>query len=217
MLPAANNGLEQPVYDSAQGVFIVSVPSTNAATLAGGTANAGGELDVINPKTMQVTKVFPTPASCAPQGLALKQSTEVLFVGCGGPGLNGSGGGVTFMSATTGAVLGQLAVTGVDEVWYNPTDNRFYGAGSNNMTGAYTAANWNPVLVVADGTSLALLAVVTTGASSHSVAADPVTNKVFVPVVAATAGSAVAGASGSFAAQPAPRSWPGGVAIFTHP
>jgi len=179
---ATAGGLEQPVWDTAQKVFLVSVPAT--------TQNLGGEIDVISATAMSILKVFPAPANCAPAGLALNQASEVLLIGCGGPNL-------TFMSATTGAILGTVAVGGADEVWYNPTDNRFYAACSNNLLNGSA----NPVAAVMDGTKLTLITVIQTTASAHSIAADPVTNKLFVPVLLSTG---------------APNTYPGGVAIFTH-
>jgi hypothetical protein len=66
-------------------------------------------------------------------------------------------------------------LNGNDEVWYNPGDNHYFLAGSNHTGG--------PILGVADvsadngneDTSA------TTAAGSHSVAADPVKNQVYVP------------------------------------
>jgi hypothetical protein len=194
LLPNATAGLEQPVWDSAQKVFLVSVPQTGA--------NVGGEIDVINATSRTIVKTFAAPAGCAPAGLALKQSTETLLIGCGGPNL-------TFMSATTGAILGTVAVGGADEVWYNPTDDRFYAACSNNTTNASGPSGGvaNPVAAVMDGTKLSLITVLPTTASAHSVAADPVTNKLFVPVIFAPTTAAGNGASNGY---------PGGVTVWTH-
>jgi hypothetical protein len=178
-LPNANGGLEQPVYDATDKTFYVSVPST--------VANAGGEIDAINPKTQALT-TFSTLGGlmCTPNGLTLKPSTDVLYVGCSATN------GTVVVSASTGAVLATVANSGgCDEVWYNATDNRFYCAGSSYTT---------PSLFVVDGSAYTLLATITTTTSAHSVAVDPTTNRVFVPVIKSSTGVT----SGS------------GVAVFIH-
>src|SRR5207245_11764846 len=48
--PNATNGLEQPVWDPANGMFYQSVPATKA--------NPGGEIDKIDPKTMKVVAIY---------------------------------------------------------------------------------------------------------------------------------------------------------------
>jgi hypothetical protein len=189
---ASGGGLEQPQWDSAQNMFLVNLPGT--------VQNPGGEVDVINPRTQTVATRFATPANCNPQGLSLKQSTEVMLIGCS------SGSASYFMSATTGSVVGTFGISGCDESYYNPTDNRFYVACSNNTlptnVGASPATgSANPVTAVLDGTSLNLITVIQTTASAHSVAADPVTNKVFIPMLLSTG---------------SPVTSPGGVAIFSH-
>jgi hypothetical protein len=65
-------------------------------------------------------------------------------------------------------------VGGVDEVWYNSGDNRYYLAGRDMPTG--------PVLGVIDAKTNQWLVNVSTGANSHSIAVDPNTNHAFVPL-----------------------------------
>lgn len=67
-------------------------------------------------------------------------------------------------------------VGGVDETWYNPTDNRYYLAARDMPNG--------PVMGVIDAGSNTWLENVTTGANSHSIAVDPSTNHAFVPLQA---------------------------------
>jgi len=67
-------------------------------------------------------------------------------------------------------------VGGVDEIWYNPGDNRYYLAARDMPTG--------PVLGVIDAATNTWLVNVTTNANSHSVSADPSNNHVFVPLQA---------------------------------
>jgi hypothetical protein len=68
-------------------------------------------------------------------------------------------------------------VGGVDEVWYNTGDNRYYLAARDMPTG--------PVMGVIDAkTKLWLPPNVPTNTNSHSIAVDPNTNHVFVPLQA---------------------------------
>ncbi|HEY4841456.1 MAG TPA: hypothetical protein VIH78_05790 [Terriglobales bacterium] len=69
-------------------------------------------------------------------------------------------------------------VGGVDETWYNPTDNKYYLAARDMPNGA--------VMGVIDAGSNQWLANMTTGSNAHSIAVDPNTNHVFVPLQAGT-------------------------------
>ena len=69
-------------------------------------------------------------------------------------------------------------VGGVDEVWFNPGDNRYYLAARDMPNG--------PVLGVIDAVKMLWLQNVGTGSNSHSVAVDPVTNHALVPLQAGT-------------------------------
>jgi hypothetical protein len=69
-------------------------------------------------------------------------------------------------------------VGGVDETWYNPTDNKYYLAARDMPTGA--------VLGVIDAGTNEWLTNVTTGSNAHSVSVDPSDNHVFVPLQAGT-------------------------------
>jgi hypothetical protein len=65
-------------------------------------------------------------------------------------------------------------VGGVDQATYNPGDSKYY-LGAGNMTPS-------PVLGVIDAHSRQWLQNVPTTVFSHSVAADPNTNHIFVPL-----------------------------------
>ena len=81
------------------------------------------------------------------------------------------------IDGTAGTILTQIYdVGGVDEIWYNPGDNRYY-TGSRDMPNG-------PVLGVIDAASNLWLENVTTGSNSHSVAVDPSNNHAFVPLQA---------------------------------
>jgi DNA-binding beta-propeller fold protein YncE len=129
-------------------------------------ANPNGEIDLIDPHTHAVVKVFAEAGACNANGTALGQN-ETLFLGCS------STGEILTINAVTGATVNTISgFGGCDEVWYNPTANRFYAACSNNTSG--------PVLVVADGTGK-LITSFPTSTGAHSVAVDPATDHIFVP------------------------------------
>jgi len=81
------------------------------------------------------------------------------------------------IDGTSGAVLAEITnVGGVDEIWYNSGDNRYYVA-ARDMPGG-------PVMGVIDAHSNLWLENVTTNANSHSIAVDPTNNHAFVPLQA---------------------------------
>lgn len=89
--------------------------------------------------------------------------------------------GVTFppneyvMDGTSGKILAVIdKVGGVDETWYNPTDNRYYLA-ARDMPGG-------PVMGVIDAGTNLWLVNVPTNPNSHSIAVDSNNNHVFVPL-----------------------------------
>ena len=79
------------------------------------------------------------------------------------------------MNGMTGEVVATLNQVGfIDETWYNPGDNNYYLAARDMPTG--------PVLgVINAGTRQWILNVPTNG-NAHSVAADPISNDIYVPL-----------------------------------
>ncbi|MDB5040657.1 MAG: cytochrome nitrite reductase [Candidatus Eremiobacteraeota bacterium] len=163
-LTNATGGVEQPTYDPAQGVFLLAVPST--------TANPSGEIDVINPTTRAIVKVFPVSGNCLPTGTDLGPNEE-LAVSC-----SNVPSGSQVLNATTGASLATIpAANGCDQVWYNPSDNRFYYACSHDTTGSAAT----PLVAIVDASSFQTITTIPTAASSNTVAVDAATNHVFIP------------------------------------
>lgn len=81
------------------------------------------------------------------------------------------------MDGTSGAILATIwDVGGVDETWYNPSDNRYYVAARDMPSG--------PVMGVIDAGSNVWLQNITTNTNSHSLAVDPGNNHAFVPMQA---------------------------------
>jgi hypothetical protein len=81
------------------------------------------------------------------------------------------------INGTSGAIIATIDnVGGVDEIWYNPGDNRYYLAARDMPTG--------PVMGVIDARTNQWLVNVTTNSNSHSISADPSNNHIFVPLQA---------------------------------
>lgn len=172
--PDATDGIEQPLFNTNDGMFYQNVPATKA--------NPGGEIDVIDGQAMKIVRVIPLQG-CGPKGLALGPNNH-LMVGCGPSGTKASGHvSSVIVDAASGQVLSTVTeVGGSDMVWYNPGDNRYYLAARDMTSDGTAAGKPAPVLGVIDAATNKWIANVPTGPGAHSVAVDPKTNHVFVPV-----------------------------------
>jgi len=155
--PKSTGSIKQPVWDTVTRRFYIAIPST--------AANAKGEVDEINPITEKITRIFPT--SCGPAGLALIPGQR-LMTSCG-----------DVLDIATGAVVTTVSPgVIVDEIWFNPGDERVY----------FGALFSSPVLSGVPPYRL-IDTLPWTGfftppppQFSHSIAADSENNHVFVPV-----------------------------------
>ncbi len=166
-------GLEQPVWNPANDMFYVSVPATKT--------NLGGEINVIDPKSMKIVQVFPL-TNQNPNGLALGPNQQLL-IGQSADGLKAGGKAQTIIiDAVSGKVVARIPqVGGEDQVWYNPGDNRYY-IGANHMTTDGTKSGTEiSVLGIIDAATNLWIENVPTGPNSKNVAVDPNNNHVFVP------------------------------------
>ncbi len=120
-----------------------------------------------------VINSFPVP-SCMPTGVDMGPGTDVMVTCAGHDGRTFAP--ITYiMNGTTGAILSTINyVGGADQGWYNPGDGKYYLGASNMVPG--------PVLGVIDARSRQWLQNVPTTGFSHSVAADPNSNHIFVPL-----------------------------------
>lgn len=177
-LKRASDGAEQPVWDPASGLVYVSIPSLDRV-------KARGAVAVIDPRTYRLVKFMPV-ANCMPAGLALGPHDELLL-GCSDDAVAAGFPAHSFvMSAATGRIVASLPrVGGSDEVWSDPKAGRYYLAAVANTGG--------PVLGVVDSTTNRWMGNWPTGSHAHSVAADPLTGKVFVPIAAGSASDCVDG------------------------
>jgi hypothetical protein len=164
--PDATAGLEQPVWSPRTGLFYISVPQI-------GTDKSNGGIAVIDPVARSVKQTF-TVANCTPAGLTIGPDNQALL-GCSATGSTGFPAQTVVMDLNNGNILANISqVGGSDQVTYNPGDNHYYLAARNNPGGG--------VLGVVDASTNAWDVNVPTSTTAHSVAADPVSNFVYVPI-----------------------------------
>jgi hypothetical protein len=154
----------------------VSTSSTQASTAVGCVDEVDPQIG--NPNGPIVVASIPL-LNCMPTSGAQGPGHDFL-IGCAGhdgtqfPPLE------VIVDGTTNQVLASITeVGGVDEVWYNPGDNRYYTASRDMPNG--------PVMGVIDAGLRQWLVNVTTGSNSHSISANQFTNQIFVPMQASSA------------------------------
>ena len=159
--------------------FWVSIPQLGI----GGATDPGGISQISTNGTVLQTKAFANlpPGSissggCSPTGLAVAGNGNML-VGCG--------------NAATQAILldkdgnfiksvGLGSLGGTDELWYDPTTNKFYVTGG---PGGSTPGTRFFDVVDANGNVLQTVTVPTT-TSAHSITVNPLNGDVWVPIAA---------------------------------
>jgi hypothetical protein len=128
-----------------------------------------------NPNGPVVVNSFVTP-NCMPTSIVQGPGNNFL-VGCADHDGEAFPPNLYVINGTTGAIISEITnVGGVDEVWYNSGDNRYYVAARDMPNG--------PVLGVIDAKTNAWLENVATNTNSHSVAVDSGNNHAFVPLQA---------------------------------
>jgi len=185
LTPAANcAGATSPAgiggsgFNPNTGHFLVT--NANAAAIGPGvspdlTTGTVDEIDprIGNPNGPIVVNTFPVK-NCMPSG-AVQGPGNNFLITCE------NHDGVTFppseivMDGGSGKILATITtVGGVDEAWFNPGDQRWYLAARDMPAG--------PVMGVIDSKTNTWLQNVTTNSNSHSIAADPLNNHIFVPM-----------------------------------
>jgi hypothetical protein len=201
--PKATNGAEQCQYDRRTDRFYISIPEINGP----GDNSAAGGVAVIK-STGEVETVFSIPVGqCSgPQGMAIGPDHQILL-GCNGA-VNANASTVVIDDRDGHVITTLNNESGADEVWFNPGDGHYFLARSS-------AVGTSQFLGVVDAERLKEdPSVVTTGkgtgiGNAHSVAADPVLNRVYFPIPSNATGGLCTAAGGNSAN--------GCIAVFTTP
>jgi hypothetical protein len=175
--PNATNGIEQPAWNPTDGAVYMSVPETDA--------NPGGEIDVIDTSTFKVTKILPEP-ECNSAGIVFGP-TQQLLLGCSGDSILADGvAHALIMDVTTGKISATVSgVGGADQVTYNPTTNWYYLADYQNLANGSKTGAPEPKLAIIDAATGKLVQTITTdNVTAQSVAVDPKSNKLIIPLAA---------------------------------
>jgi hypothetical protein len=163
--PILANGIEQCAFNPRDGKFYLNIPATGPTG-----ASPGLTLRISEKAPFHVEKVFTFAASTGcggAAGMAVGPDHQI--------GLACGGANALIIDDRTGLPIPGGVLTGeggADEMWYNPGDNHYFFA----RTGAVTLG------VVDAGPAPSLDSGAATAAGSHSVAADPHRNQVYVPI-----------------------------------
>jgi hypothetical protein len=196
-IPGAANtdGMEQSVYNPHTGTFFVSIPSLHGDS-SGGVAEISTSGDVLRVISLASLGI----SSYSPTGLAIAANGQLLI------GNGNATGGTVILDPTAESPLVKIIpqVSGEDEVWYDPTTGRWFVSARSNSSG--------PVLGVIDSSTDALLQLIPTDPSAHSVAVDPISGEVFVPFGASATDTlcpsgCIAVFADSVSAVPEPSTW----------
>lgn len=162
----AEDGAEQPAYNTVDGMFYVAIPQIGKDFKNGGVA-------VINPKDGKIAKMLPV-TGCHPNGLVFGPNQNFLL-GCSATGKHDTPAVAVIMNANGREVARIPDLGGADMVNYSAKNNQYYFGGGNNPSGA--------VLGVIDAKTNTLVQKIAMVGNStpHSVAVDDSNGHVFVP------------------------------------
>jgi len=169
------SSLKQPAWNSVDKQFYISVPSTKT--------NPGGAVAIIDVNSLAITRILPLP-KCIPAGIVFGPQQN-LFISCGQyqiPTYNISNS--LIMNVTTGNIIANISgVSGVDQVTYDSNAGYYYASAYKNLAGGITTGAPEPLLAVIDANANKLFQnIVTDNVTAQSVAVDPTTNNLIVPV-----------------------------------
>ena len=197
--PNATGGIEQCQWSPRTGKFYINVPNPASNP-------DDGLVLQIDPVSQKIENTFSlTGSGCGGNnGMALGPFPQALL-GCTNLGPNS-----VVINLNTGAIIGKLAgEAGADEAWYNPGDNQYFLGSGNHLTAVKGSPA--PILGVVDATGKRPDSSPTSGVGSHSVAADPVKNQVYVPINSNPAQGGASGICGAHGGSNAN----GCIAVFT--
>jgi hypothetical protein len=206
--PKATNGIEQCQWSPRTHRVYLNIPEVNGP----GDDSVPGAVLVINAREQEIEQTFTIPlASCAgPQGMAIGPHGQILL-GCNAPGPSGNSP-TAVINERTGEVVATLnQESGSDEVDYNPADNQYFlarsGVPNTGVPQFLGVVDAGPP--AREDASVSTSPGGTGAGGNHSVAADPVTGHVYVPI-GSTSKSTVCSSVGGSDAQ-------GCIAVFTTP
>lgn len=154
----STGSLEQPRYDSADGMFYLSLSDDNAIVQ-------------FDPSKDLMTKRWDVGVTCGPQGLAINPQTNQALLGC-----NNKKQELTVLwDIAAGKVIGTFPQAGAGDVTlYDAQVNRFFFAAANFAKGGAP----DPEVAIFSGSPpVNFIAAMGTAVGSHAVAYDE-TNKV---------------------------------------
>jgi PEP-CTERM motif len=200
-------GLEASDINPVTKTFFVAVPQL--AVISG----AKGGVAEIDPVTGAVKNVFNlqqvlngqlTCGNCSPTGLAAAKNGQMLI----GDGNTGPGSGAIIIDPTGKVIATFPNVNGIDQVWYDPTTNKWFLAAGNNAVGGVNV----PELVIIDAATDMISQIIKTTPGDHSVSVDPITGEIFVPFAANAANTVcpngcIAVFAQTTSAVPEPSTW----------
>ncbi|HTH99175.1 MAG TPA: hypothetical protein VL574_17285 [Stellaceae bacterium] len=160
-IPDATDGIEQPRYNTRTGMIYQSVPSYKGQKSIGGFA-------VIDPRKRTIDHMILVD-NCSPAG-NVQGPGDAELMACQDPKQT------VIVNVATGKVIQSIPqVGGIDEAWYDEKSSAYYLSARDNPSG--------PVLGVIDAATNKWIANVPTAKNSHSVAVDPDTGRVYVPML----------------------------------
>ncbi|KAF8852926.1 YVTN repeat-like/Quino protein amine dehydrogenase [Acephala macrosclerotiorum] len=171
----ATNGIEQPAWNPADGLVYVSVPES--------IVNTGGEIDVIETTNFTTTRIIPVD-ECSSHGIVFGPTNQLLL-GCSQDAILADSVGHTLViDVTSGKTIETTnGIGGADEVAYNPTLNYYYVAAYQyQVNGSATGAADPEVGIIDAATGTLLQTLQTDNVTAHSVAVDPKSNKMVIPL-----------------------------------
>jgi hypothetical protein len=169
--PISPAGIGGPVWNPNTGHFLLPNANSSGDLTIGSIDDIDPRLG--NPNGPVIINHF-LLSNCMPTSIVQGPGNNFL-VGCADHDGEAFPPNEYVIDGSTGNVLANIPyVGGVDEIWYNPGDNRYYVAARDMPNG--------PVLGVIDAGSNLWLMNSPTNTNSHSVSADPSNNHVFVPM-----------------------------------
>lgn len=169
VLDHASDGAEQPAWDPDSGRIYLTIPVIDKV-------EANGAVAVIDPGTRKLEKMMPVD-KCMPAGLVVGPHGQLLVACSDDAVAAGFPAKSLIMDAASGKILATIdRVGGTDEAWYDAKSAHYYLAAAGNTGG--------PVLGIIDAATHHWVGNLPSGPRAHSVAADPKTGRVFVPIEA---------------------------------